>query len=86
MSNEKQGSEPAFPNDNTMDCQPPYCYGMSKRFYAACTAMQGILSNSSLMESLSKIYPTWKDAPKMKTHLINLAYEYTDELLKHENK
>lgn len=87
MSN-KLGQEPAFPNDNTMDCQPPYCYGMSKRFYAACSAMQGIISNRELQIAI------YSDASNVDINplrlfgtelLIHRSYEYADELLKQEN-
>ena len=48
--------------------------GMSKRFYAACAAMQGLLS---------------RDLPKEQDYyyteiLIQKAYRYADELLKQE--
>ena len=44
--------------------------GMSKRFYAACAAMQGILSSGM----------DYSD-PRL---VIRAAYEYADELLKQE--
>lgn len=49
-----------------------YCYGMSKRFYAACAAMQGLLANPSL----HTLY----------THneIISFSFEIADELLKQE--
>lgn len=74
MENQKLGQEPAFPNENTEFCQDPYCYGMSKRFYAACAAMQGIMANSnSEMINLDAI------------GVARIAFEYADELLKQEN-
>lgn len=70
MNNEKLGQEPAFPcehfpQDSTVE-------GMSKRFYAACAAMNGLLSNST---SKRDHIPS----------LIMVSYEYADELLKQEN-
>ena len=74
MSDEKTnlGQEPAFPcehfpQDSTIE-------GISKRFYAACSAMQGLLS---------------RDLPKEQNYyyteiLIQKAYRYADELLKQE--
>lgn len=66
------GKEPAFPNESNAYMQMPDCFGMSKRFYAACVAMQGLLSNST----------TRRDNM---TSLIMVSYEYADELLKQEN-
>jgi hypothetical protein len=44
---------------------------MNKRFYAACSAMQGLLASASRLSG---------------SGLINVAYEYADELLKQENE
>ena len=90
MSNEKLGQEPAFPANKEiwdgMELQKrEHERGMSKRFYAACAAMQGILSNSSFMVSLSKIHPNKEDVSKMQAHLACSAYEYADKLLEQEN-
>jgi hypothetical protein len=84
MSKEKLGQQSAFPmpaysdplagtGQNNTHCQT---YGISKRFYAACAAMQGILS-SSLAN------------PSQPVHFINIvedAYKFADELLKQENE
>jgi hypothetical protein len=45
--------------------------GISKRFYAACAAMQGLLASDNELSG---------------SGLINVAYEYADELLKQENE
>lgn len=76
----KLGQEPAFPPSREVqelnpDCEG-YNIGMSKRFYAACTAMQGILSASSIMKIKS---------PHIKL-LTEMSYEIADELLKQENE
>ncbi len=63
----KLGQEPVFPTTDKTNY-----YGMSKRFYAACCAMQGLLLNSATT------YP-WKT-------LCNMSYELADELLKQENE
>jgi hypothetical protein len=50
--------------------------GMSKRFFAACMAMQGILASSShesIMYSFEQVIP-------------KLALMYADELLKQEDE
>ena len=79
MENQKLGQEPAFPNENTEFCQDPYCYGMSKRFYAACAAMQGLLSNPSIGRPQS-----FADVDGYE-EFIKVCYSYADELLKQEN-
>ena len=73
MENQKLGQEPAFPNENTEFCQDPYCYGMSKRFYAACAAMQGI---AAMHSTKSDIDNEW---------ICKTAFNMADELLKQEN-
>ena len=70
MSNEKLGQEPAFPEtymDGSMSS------GMSKRFYAACAAMQGMLGN----RNSDMVYPQI-------SKLVIMSYEFADELLKQE--
>ena len=54
--------------------------GMSKRFYAACAAMQGMLTNKGAYwqgysENLNGYLPE---------ELAKLSYEFADELLKQE--
>jgi len=75
---EKLGQEPAFPlkSEGIANRQK----GMSKRFYAACAAMQGILSNEELR---TKILSDQRNGHK---DLIGISYEYADELLKKENE
>jgi hypothetical protein len=64
----KLGQEPAFAKETL----PIYGQiGMSKRFYAACAAMQGILANNRFLTT---------------EQLIRASYECTDELLKQENQ
>ena len=73
MENQKLGQEPAFPNENTEFCQDPYCCGMSKRFYAACAAMQGIAAMHSTRTDIDN---EW---------ICKTAFNMADELLKQEN-
>ncbi len=76
---EKLGQEPAFARPATLNplnaginsCPQS---GMSKRFYAACAAMQGLLSNTNLTVVNE---PEW---------IIEWAYSYADELLKREGE
>lgn len=72
----KLGQEPMFANNNTNGC--------SKRFYAACAAMQGLLANYNSQ---------WRDenTGKITNELIpeyvaRAAYKFADELLAQENK
>ena len=44
--------------------------GMSKRFYAACAALIGIIANNTFLGEYK--------------HQVNAAYQYADELLKQE--
>ncbi len=79
MSKEKLGQEPAFPieemqkntNDSGVSELVPHL-GMSKRFYAACAAMQGLLANRDFNHDL--------------TAVVKASYDFADELLKQENK
>jgi hypothetical protein len=51
--------------------------GVSKRFYAACAAMQGLLGNGRYADSA--VYAT-------KTPFIELCYALADELLRQEGE
>lgn len=70
MKKEKLGQETAFVAERQK--------GMSKRFYAACAAMQGILANEELR---IKILQDQRNGHK---DLIGISYEFADELLKQE--
>ena len=54
--------------------------GMSKRFYAACAAMQGILANQN-----GEYTVICKTNQQYAEHLISQSYQFADELLKQEN-
>lgn len=66
------GQEPAFPC-NSPDGIETY-KGMSKRFYAACWAIQGLLSDLTSTVRMSKSF------------LVEEAFEIADKLLERENK
>ena len=74
MSNEKN-FDPAFPMD--FEQRNDYQLGMSKRFYAACAAMTGILSNENVLNGKTSNGPSG---------FVRLAYECADELLEQENE
>lgn len=76
------GKEPAFPTMEE-DCISGVMVmntvnGMSKRFYAACAAMQGLLSNRG-----AYYQPNSRNGPS--EYCVKIAYEFADELLKQEN-
>ena len=72
MENNKLGQKPAFACI-TSGSESYLQEGMSKRFYAACAAMQGLLSGN--LVSIS----TPDDA------IVEMSYKLADELLKQEN-
>lgn len=101
MKTEKLGTEPAFGYSahTDLDDKPGYGRrhnthteqtGMSKRFYAACAAMQGILSGELKKlrseESGDNAYPMSLRYGFNKKKLIKNAYEIADELLNQENQ
>lgn len=56
--------------------------GMSKRFYAACAAMQGIVTNYELLQDCIKDSRT--QGKSHQSYIAEYAYEIADELLKQE--
>lgn len=80
MKKEKLGQEPAFAVAAFGDGEGVYEPGMSKRFYAACAAMNGMLAHSTRYHCREEDKSlTWKQG------MIKEAYELSDELLKQEN-
>lgn len=80
----KLGLESAFP---LMDAEfREIQWGMSRRFYAACAAMQGLLANEQLIIAFSKRFPKEEQYKNILTKYAIMAYEYADELLVQENK
>jgi len=85
MSKAKLGQEPAFPieemqknvNDSGVSQMVPHL-GMSKRFYAACMAMQGLLANNPKV-----MHGNWElPIPAL---MVEYSFEIADELLEKEN-
>jgi len=81
MSEKKLGQEPAFPvihetfeTSEGLETIPTHP-GMSKRFYAACAAMQGILANRALIDNNGDSEIEW---------VVFTAYKAADEMLKQE--
>lgn len=72
----KLGQESAFPSKSQHYSEFVINKGISKRFYAACAAMQGLISNGSF-----NIYE-----PENPSQIAHKAYELADELLELENE
>ena len=62
--------------------------GMSKRFYAACAAMQGLYSMASNLDMYRAFEKGAKDAGfnSIAAYIANQSYIAADELLKQENQ
>ena len=83
---EKLGQEPAFPiTEEQMDRIEQYPHmsemaGMSKRFYAARAAMQGLLSNELYLKDAALA----TKGKNIVREIVSNAYAFADELLKQE--
>ena len=55
--------------------------GMTKRFYAACFVIQGMLANESLMKMYARKKPTGSQ-----TVIVKDVYDIVDELIKQEKR
>ena len=83
----KLGQEPAFPLSLTSVNLSTYdnydhragTAGMSKRFYVACEAMRGILSNTNYRELVATLEPG-----NQSISIVAVSYKFADELLKQE--
>lgn len=69
----KLGQKPAFATCTQLDGESYYQEGISKRFYAACAAMQGLLANPDVRRETSM------------SLIILESYQLADELLKQED-
>lgn len=84
---EKLGQDPAFPSSDVdlltgIIKQNKNPEGMSKRFYAACAAMQGLLANELYMKGATKY--SIETGLHLIPEIIKNAYSCADELLKQE--
>ena len=75
---EKLGQEPAFPVTENVIAMANL--GMSKRFYAACAAMQGLLSNELYLKDAALA----TKGKNIVREIVSNAYAFADELLKQE--
>ena len=71
---EKLGQEPAFATSSQLEGEAIYEAGMSKRFYAACAAMQGLIAGCDV--NAGGFDAKWT---------AKAAWNMADELLKEEN-
>lgn len=76
---ENLGHDPAFPVTENIGLN-----GMSKRFYAACAAMQGMLSNIDFLKGNADVAK--RNGKNPDEFLIYTAYSLANELLKQENQ
>jgi len=72
MEENKLRKEPAFPSKSQHYSEFVINKGMSKRFYAACAAVQGLLANPELTDNSFEF-------------TVEMSYAIADELLKQEN-
>lgn len=86
----KLGQEPAFPtpdyileNSGILNFDP---IGMSKRFYAACAAMQGMLAGNYNCNLVNTPTNNIEDGYPEPILIITQAYQFADELLRQENQ
>lgn len=88
--NQKLGQEPAFPPSRETQELAPKCFGyhvgMSKRFYAACAAMQGILAATYNKDGHNEVSETANECgyDSYDDFIITESYKLADELLKQE--
>jgi len=77
MKDEKLGQDNAFPMDYARDGFKME-NGVSKRFYAACMAMQGIIQSESFMKNQ-------RESGVSKTDFVAYwSYRMADEILRQE--
>jgi len=83
--NNNLGQSPAFAGSKvTSDGRNFYEEGMSKRFYAACTAMQGILANQNNSNHNTFGINSVGSAVDYIENLCTDSYRFADELLRQE--
>jgi len=89
MNKQKLGSNPAFPSEEVTERMGGMITrfsnhrGISKRFYAACAAMQGLLSNHVVVKEGAEIVEG-NDREFFEV-IIAKSFQAADEILKQEN-
>jgi len=79
----KSSNEPAFATSAKLSQDEDILQvGMSKRFYAACAAMQGILANGDMMKRI--VLVSKNKQVNSNSTVILTSYQFADELLKQE--
>ena len=82
----KLGQDPAFALAAFGSGEVIYEPGMSKRFYAACMAMQGLLAGKYYNTLVNSPTNNIEDGFPEPITIIRDAYVFADELLTQENK
>jgi len=89
--NQKLGSEPAFAGLSEVSGSGYVYkdnYGMSKRFYAACQIAPSVIASSltdkDVLRGIDKVMRETKRG--VEEVVVNMIYEYVNELLKQENE
>ena len=78
---EKLGQNPAFVRVHRTSANGYLQEGMSRRFYAACAAMQALITNFPKERMINDGYIPLTEY----SEIIKESYEFADELLKQEN-
>lgn len=86
MNEKKLGQEPAFGSACANEQSHHIETGMSKRFYAACCAMQGFLSNTDFVNELGNRLKNEPNNNKFNECVCRASYMVADELLKQEDE
>lgn len=82
----KNGNESAFPFRDNYESSENFNSGMSKRFYAACAAMNGFLSGvNSDKEMSNKLASAAKENKvTLKKYIAEISFGMADEMIKQE--
>jgi hypothetical protein len=80
----KKEQEPAFPILGKKHTFQPELNGISKQFYAACAAIEGIMSNQEYLININKIYKeTGTDVPVL---VAKAGFEIANAMLEEEER
>jgi len=86
IENEKLGETAAFASACANNESHHIELGMSKRFYAACAALNGLLANNEAILSHYNGMKILGNIDDITGYVCRASYQFADELLKQENK